>query len=230
MISSPPFIDWINRLDAHYRLYICICIALLTGFLTSHSFPLPVMITSTWLAFALSNLLFSWITILTSHPLEVKRIAKIQDSNRTLIFLIVLSAALISLFAVLLLLKSSKETNDLEAGYPIFLSFGSVFCAWWLVHTLFTFRYAHLFYSRLYEDNEHKNFIGGLDFPEEKQPDYLDFTYFSFVIGMTFQVSDVEISSRKIRRLALMHAIVSFIFNTFILALSINIILQIIQK
>src|SRR5690606_27864512 len=108
--------------------------------------------------------------------------------------------------------------------------FSAVICAWLLVHTLFTFRYAHLFYSRLGEEQERSGFIGGLDFPKETKPDYLDFTYFSFVIGMTFQVSDVEISSRRIRRLALMHAVVSFIFNTVILALSINIILGIIQK
>jgi uncharacterized membrane protein len=184
----------------------------------------------TWVTFAGINLLFSWITILTSHPIEVRKTAKIQDSNRTLIFLIVVTASLISLFAVILLLKSSKEVSPSSVSYHTLFSIASVICAWWLVHTIFAFRYAHLFYNSIGEGDEHKRFAEGLEFPKEKEPDYLDFTYFSFVIGMTFQVSDVEISSRRIRRLALMHGVISFIFNTVILALSINIILGIIQR
>lgn len=71
---------------------------------------------------------------------------------------------------------------------------------------------------------------GGLEFPNEKKPDYLDFTYFAFVIGMTFQVSDVDITSKRIRRLAWMHGVLSFAFNTIIVALTINIISGLVQK
>jgi uncharacterized membrane protein len=73
-------------------------------------------------------------------------------------------------------------------------------------------------------DDEKDKVTGGLEFPDEKNPDYLDFVYFSFVVGMTFQVSDVEISSRPIRRLVLLHGLISFAFNTAIVALSINVI------
>jgi uncharacterized membrane protein len=76
-------------------------------------------------------------------------------------------------------------------------------------------------------DKEHR---GGLDFLNEKRPDYLDFAYFSFVIGMTFQVSDVTVSSSRIRRLVLLHGLISFLFNTIIVALSINIIAGMVQK
>ena len=77
--------------------------------------------------------------------------------------------------------------------------------------------YAHGFYS----DGDQSSF-GGLEFPNEKEPDFLDFAYFSFVIGMTCQVSDVQISSQEMRRLALVHGLLSFLFNTLILALAIN--------
>ena len=83
--------------------------------------------------------------------------------------------------------------------------------------------YAHAYYCDHGDDND--GYEGsGLRFPGEKAPDFLDFAYFSFVIGMTFQVSDVEISSRRIRRLALVHGLLSFLFNTLILALSINLV------
>jgi uncharacterized membrane protein len=93
-----------------------------------------------------------------------------------------------------------------------------------LVHTLFVFRYAHLYYQSRPKGKAQDKYLEGLEFPEEDEPDYLDFSYFSFVIGMTFQVSDVTISSKQIRRLALLHGLISFAFNTVIVALSINVI------
>ena len=81
--------------------------------------------------------------------------------------------------------------------------------------------YAHAYYSDEDEDPNTSG-VGGLEFPNEKEPDFLDFAYFSFVIGMTCQVSDVQISSPGIRRLALVHGLLSFLFNTVILALTVN--------
>jgi uncharacterized membrane protein len=92
---------------------------------------------------------------------------------------------------------------------------------------MFALRYAHLFYSAPISSSE--DYAGGLQFPEEKAPDYLDFAYFSFVVGMTCQVSDVQITSRSIRRLALAQGILSFAFNTVILALTVNIISGLLQ-
>jgi len=173
----------------------------------------------------------------------------VQDNNRTVIFIFVLAAALMSLFIVVLLLKSTQQLTGNALTLHILLSITAVMCAWALVHTIFVFRYAHLYYETkgkagktAGEQDSAKNLVSdskrnvqpqykeGLEFPEEKTPDYLDFTYFSFVIGMTFQVSDVEISSKRIRRLALMHSLVSFAFNTVIVALSINIISGLMTK
>lgn len=211
-----------NKLDAHHRLFISLFIAVISFFLFKnyHNFPSSLM--GSWLCFAITHLFLSWYTIFSQHPLEVKKIASNQDSSRTWIFIFILLAAIASLCAVILLLQSSKTLKGINLADHIILSLGSVVCAWCLVHTLFIFRYTHLFYN---SDTEGGNTRGkGLEFPNEKTPDYLDFAYFSFVLGMTFQVSDVEISSRRIRRLALLHSLISFIFNTVILALSINII------
>ena len=93
--------------------------------------------------------------------------------------------------------------------------------SWFLIHTVFAMHYAHGYYR---DEDEGPDFAsaGGLEFPNEKEPDFLDFAYFSFVIGMTCQVSDVQVSSQGMRRLALVHGLLSFVFNTVILALSIN--------
>jgi uncharacterized membrane protein len=93
--------------------------------------------------------------------------------------------------------------------------------SWAIVHTIYTFHYAHLYYQKQKGDGPVKE---PLNFPDEKKPDYLDFAYFSFVVGMTFQVSDVEISSRKVRRIVLVHGLLSFALNTFVVALTINLI------
>ena len=90
----------------------------------------------------------------------------------------------------------------------------TVFLSWFTVNTLFTLRYASLYYTEP---------IGGIDFPDTAQePDYLDFVYVAFTIGMTFQVSDVRVTAPSIRRAVLLHALLSFVYNTAIIALALN--------
>jgi uncharacterized membrane protein len=119
-----------------------------------------------------------------------------------------------------LLLFISK--NDATEKLDIIVAIAGMLLSWFLVHTFFALRYAHLFYG----DHKTKPDIhaGGLIFPSEQHPDYLDFAYFSFVLGMTFQVSDVQVTSKQLRRVAMLHGILSFGFNTFIVALTINVI------
>jgi uncharacterized membrane protein len=182
----------------------------------------PTLILLTWISFALTIILLDWIIIATSHPREVRKIAKLQDSSRLFIFLFVISASLASMGAIMFLLKSSKGHAG-SVNAHIFLAIGAVVTSWWLVHTIFTMLYAHLYYDTDTDDGRVLD-VGGLDFPGKDDPDYLDFVYFSFVVGMTFQVSDVVITSRFIRRFVLLHALLAFAFNTAILALSINVI------
>jgi uncharacterized membrane protein len=90
-----------------------------------------------------------------------------------------------------------------------------------MTHTTFAFRYAHEYYEI---DAGGVGIVGGLEFPGEKRPDYLDFLYFALVLGMTFQVSDTDITSREMRRQVLRHALVSFLFGAVILATTVNVI------
>lgn len=212
-----------TKLDAHHKFYISFVAALIIIAVSYGKISASTQFIITWTGFALILTSLSWSTILTAHPLEMKKMAKLQDSSRTLIFVFVLSAALVCLFVVVLLLKSTRNLTGLSLTLHILLSIAAVIASWALVHTLFVFRYAHLFYESVSEAKP-DTYEEGLEFPKERRPDYLDFTYFAFVIGMTFQVSDVEISSKRIRRLALVHSLISFAFNTVIVALSINVI------
>lgn len=209
------------RFDAHYRMVISLALAVTAFLLTHAKLSWPATSLVTWISFALAIVIMDWIIILNAHPKEIRKIAKLQDSSRTLIFLFVIVASLISLGAILFLLKGTKGQAGADVTGHILLAMASVIVSWWLVHTLFTMRYAHLYYNAI--DGETTP-VGGLQFPDETEPDYLDFVYFSFVIGMTFQVSDVEVSERPIRRLVLMHGLISFAFNTAIVALSINVV------
>src|SRR5205085_1461121 len=132
-------------------------------------------------------------------------------------------AACASLGAVAYLLGSAKDLPVASRSTHVALAIGTVILSWILVHTLFSLHYAYMFY-RMPECTKVEASRRPLIFPGAELPDYYDFAYFSFVIGMTSQVSDVQIASRIIRRWALLHGAISFAFNAAILALSINII------
>ena len=97
------------------------------------------------MGFALSAIVMDWSIIFTSHPKEFKKITTLDDSSRTMIFVIVIGASLVSLFAILFLLKSTKGASHEDVFAHVLLVIGSVILSWWLVHTIFAFRYAHMF-------------------------------------------------------------------------------------
>ena len=171
-----------------------------------------------WDAFALTNLGLAWVIMASAEVKHIRRIVAREDPGRRLVFALVLIAASSSLVAVVYLLSSVHVTNGNLRYLHVGLAIAGVVLSWLLVHTIFTLRYAHIFYG----DGVSQT-AGGLEFPgDEKEPDYLDFAYFSFVVGMTAQTADVSISSQKIRRLALLHGVLSFGFNTVIVALTIS--------
>ena len=228
-MDKSKLIHHFHKLPSVARFFIALISAVVLFFIVQQS-TAPVRFMSVWICFSLVSLLLCWITMFTAHPQEITYIAKEQDFSRILIFLIILLASLVSLVAIVLMLRMLP--NPGERGYylHIALCVTSVACSWLLIHTIFTFRYAHLFYTCKKEESIDKEHRGGLDFPNDKKPDYFDFAYFSFVIGMTFQVSDVQITSGIIRRLVLLHGLIAFLFNTIIVALSISIIAGMVQK
>ena len=149
----------------------------------------------------------------------IRKQARKQDGSVIFVFALILVSSFASLLIVMLLIVS-KNLKDISVWLYLPVAIAGMILSWILVHTIFTFHYAHIYYDNDRDPNQDD---GGLDFPEEKQPDYLDFAYFAFVIGMTFQVSDVCITSHKLRKLALFHGLLSFGLSSFVIALTINI-------
>jgi uncharacterized membrane protein len=220
---SRNFMRILRSFDAHQRVLAAIAVGAVVFLSTSGLHRLALQIILTWNAFAFTIILLCWIRIIFTDVRTVLRSAKLQDAGRTAIFLFVIAAACTSLFAVAVQLGTAKGLHGRALTGHILLAAGTVVCSWFLVHTVFTMHYAHGYYRQA-ETAGGIEKGHGLDFPGKREPDFLDFAYFSFVIGMTFQVSDVQISSRRLRRLALVHGMLSFAFNTVILAFAINLV------
>lgn len=214
MISN--LLRQIARLDSHHRLLLAVPVVGLTLLILPDNFSVPARLTIVWVSFAMTVLSLMWTTIFVAHPRDLPKLSRLEDSSRILILLFVVAAAIASLFAVVALLDGMTHEDRVER---ITLAILAVANAWGLVHTVFTLRYAHLYYG---DDPKQTKRPEGLEFPDDTEPDYLDFAYFSFVIGMTSQVSDVIIHSKTMRRVALAHGVLSFGFNTIVIALTIS--------
>ena len=132
---------------------------------------------------------------------------------------------MLALFAQLMAIKSE---HGMDRTLSISLSVSTIFLSWLLIHTVFALYYAHEFHSRG-PRRIARGQGGGLKFPDDSTPDYLDFLYFSFVVGTTAQTSDVAVCSRAMRRVVMLHGILSFFFNTAVIALAVNIAAQLVQ-
>jgi uncharacterized membrane protein len=160
----------------------------------------------------------SWLLIGTYDARATRVRASSEDPGRTMVYVGVVLTSAISLLAATALAPSARSLPPPFSHWVTALSLAAVSLAWALTHTSFTFRYAHLYYR---EDAEG---IGGATFPGDHAPTYFDFAYFAFTIGMCFQVSDVCVTSAQIRRGVLLHAVISFVYNSVILAFVLNLV------
>jgi len=223
-VSTRKVRHWLSHLEAHHRLAVSLTFAAFASLLMYGHLLWRTQLIATWDAYALSVLALTWTRIVTAQPRVVVRLSTLQPTSRKLIFLFVVVAACASLGSVAYLLGMAKGLAGWPLAKHIVLALVTVILSWLVLHTVFALHYAHLFYHEHREANT-THIARGLVFPDgEIEPDYWDFAYFAFIIGMTSQVSDVQINSCKMRRWALLHGMVSFAFNTAVLALSINII------
>jgi uncharacterized membrane protein len=147
---------------------------------------------------------------------HIRRRARLQDEGQVAILVLTAVAALASLGAIVALLGTANSSS--RRPIDLALATATIVISWAFTHTMFALHYAHEYY----DENDGKG--GGMSFPgDEREPDYWDFMYFSFVIGMCAQVSDVTVTCRPIRRTVFAHSVVSFIFNAALLALTVNI-------
>jgi uncharacterized membrane protein len=182
----------------------------------THVPPLAVLIG--WNTTGIVLLGLTWFAIITADTHETRSRAAADDPGRTLVYVIVLIASAASLFAAFVLLRQANTIARGEGRALVVLCLSTVALAWALTNTAFTMRYARLYYR---EDSEG---VGGVEFPGKQLPSYFDFAYFAFTIGMTFQVSDTCVTSPQIRRAVLMHGVISFVYNTAILAFVLNLV------
>jgi len=171
-----------------------------------------------WNAACVVLLVLSWLPILSADAAATQRRAASDDPGRTFVYALVITASAVSLFAALLFQRRARELPPGDASLMIWLCLSSVALAWSLTHSAFTLRYARLYYR---EDAEG---VGGVEFPGGHRPTYFDFAYVAFTLGMCFQVSDASISSPQIRRAVLLHAVISFAYNTAIIAFVLNLV------
>lgn len=173
-------------------------------------------------AAVIAILIWYWSVVLRTNAADTKVRAASQDPGQDAVFAAILLAAAFGFVAAFDILGRGPHDRIPEHETITYaLGFGAVVLGWLLIHTIFLFRYAHLYYADRDRNNQSD---GGLLFPGRADPNYADSAYFSFVLGMTFQVSDVQITDRSIRRLALAHAMISFGYNTAILALVVNVV------
>ena len=182
---------------------------------TWRAFPWELRVLSGWVVFAGSYLLSSWRLICSVDGGWIRELAQQEDNGKRASGAIAILTSLVSLAGVMFALSKANGLKDqlLLEGLLIGAALLSVALSWLLIQTIYTFRYAHLYY----EAPE-----GGVQFPGTPEPDYLDFAYLAFTIGMTYQVSDTELDQRRMRRLLTGHALISYVYGVLIIALSIN--------
>jgi uncharacterized membrane protein len=216
---------WIVRVGmAHKRLLVSAAIGIVTIFV--------VRATGQHLV---TSMLIGWDTAIAiylaaaalmmarcSTVAAIKRNAAIQDEGAFAILLLTVAAAIASLGAIFAELAALDRASPSYALH-IALVVTTVILSWTFTHTIFALHYAHDFYGEASRSD-------GLKFPGNAQPDYWDFVYFAFVIGMTFQVSDVAVTNKPIRRMVVAHGALSFFFSTAIVALTVNIAAGLFQK
>ncbi len=152
---------------------------------------------------------------------RMMRNAAAQAEGEWVIFFVTLAGVVFSFVALTVVFAGVKDLPPVPKRLHFALVAATLLLSWLVTHAIFAMRYAHEYYAT--DDAPGPGIDGGLEFPGEQPPDYWDFCYFSLVLGMTFQVSDVQITSRKLRRLALVHGLIGFLFNTVIVALTVNI-------
>ncbi|HET6825543.1 MAG TPA: DUF1345 domain-containing protein [Amnibacterium sp.] len=171
-----------------------------------------------WVVLCAVYLLWVWLKIGRMDSGQTSHHATRENPNRSMSDVLLVVAAIASLLAVVVVLSEAKNAQGVGKELLSLLGVLSVAMSWFLVHTLFTLRYAVLYYTG--ED-------GGISFNQKQPPRYLDIAYVAFTIGMTFQVSDTDITHSEVRATALRHALLSYLFGAVVIASTVNLIANI---
>ena len=209
-----------ERLDQRGRLLIAAPLGLVIGVVAAFFCPWQLSVLAGWDAAALFIVGSVWTFIPRLDAQAIQQLATPEDDSHALLDVAVIAACLASLIGVIAGLKYAERHSGPVSVVIGVLSGFTILVSWFTVHTVFALRYARLYY------NDPR---GGIEFAEpDETPDYLDFVYVSFTVGMTFQVSDTNIGQRLIRRMVVRHSILSYAFGTVIVGVAINVVANLI--
>ena len=176
-----------------------------------------------WGIAALTYVVWVWLAVGRFNPAETRAHATVEDPSRGITDLLILAANVASLGAVAAVVVDSHASGGGSRFGGGLLALASVALSWMLVQTLFTLRYAELYYGT---GGKAGAAVGGIDFNQERPPQYTDFAYLATSLGMTYQVSDTALQSHGIRAEALKHSLLSYLFGTVILATTISLVIS----
>jgi uncharacterized membrane protein len=202
----------------HGKLVIAMAVGIIGGALVALTrLPVPTCALVGWDIGVAVYLALTFRMMRRVEVEAIRRRAAAEDEGAFAILLLSLVSTAASMVAIVFELGTSKNVHGVAVVPHVLLATATILLSWSFVHTIFSFHYAHEYYGERGDGR-----IGGLKFPDDHRPDYRDFLYFSLVIGMTSQVSDVAITSKVIRRMAAVHGVLSFFFNLTVLALTVN--------
>jgi len=228
--QAPPHVPFGAKILRHgraqIRFLIALCVGLAVGLFAPIEEVIPRILAG-WNAGGWLYLILVGIKMWRAEIEGIKREAGIERESRIVVLVVVILGSLFTLLALFAQLMALKSEHGSDRDISIAVSVATILLSWMLIHTVFALFYAHEFHS---EGNDRAGgHGGGLAFPDDSTPDYLDFLYFSFVVGTTAQTSDVAVTSRAMRRVVMLHGVLSFFFNTAVIALAVNIAAQLVQ-
>jgi uncharacterized membrane protein len=206
--------DGPERVPARTHLLGAAAVGIPVSIVIAFFTPWQVAILAGWDIMAAAYLVWVWWTLWRKPAMDTARAAREVDDSRAAADILLISASVASLVGVgLALLKASNEHGATRAWITA-VTIATVALSWALVHTVYAVRYADLYYRN----------DGGITFPGDDEPAYRDFAYLAFTVGMTYQVSDTDLTSPEMRRTVLRHSLLSYLFGTAVIAMTINVV------
>jgi len=227
---TDPDKDWIRWLYQQVRVQIRLIVSIAVGAIVWFLLPLDDKvdrILAAWNAAGWLYITLLLVMMLRAEVEGIRRQATIEEESRAAALIITTLGAIFMFLAIVAQLSALHEESGLDRKVTFALSFSTILVSWLLVQVVFAVYYAHEFHSE--SRQKERGTGGGLKFSGQGIPDYLDFLYFSFVVGTTNQTSDTAVTSRAMRRVVMIHGLLSFFFNTMVIALTVNLTAQLVQ-
>lgn len=225
--ANDPFLlrnRYLVHVFARPRLLICLFVGVLSFFVLPDHWRQSTRVLVGWNLATFLYIVLAGLMMRKATPASIRRRALMTDESRFVVLTLATLAAVISLGSIFAQLGNVKDAQGLAKVLHLGLATATILSSWIFIHLMFAQHYAHEFFvereaEKLLPEDER----GGLRFPGARKPQFIDFLYFSFVIGCASQTADVETTSAEMRVLTLLHGVIAFFFNTTVLALTINI-------